>query len=675
MKKNKISIILGILLGLIIILIFKSWFSSGIIASKDAPFYYWENASQLKFFPYLWQSQDLGYFSSQLYSFFYLTFFIRLFALFGFSWSIIERLLWYFPFIIFSVISSSLLIKTILPKGKFLLFSPFIFLFNTYALMIIGGGQISIALSYSLAPLVLTLFIKSLRNYNSKISVICGLITAIQLSFEPRITMLTIGTALFYYLVNSGFKIRPYKIFLIVFLIVLGVHFYWIFPTIIIYLFNNKVNLYSPSVAISDWLTFLSTARFSKSLSLLHPNWPENMFGKTSFMRSEFLLLPILAFSSLLFIAKKNNPQLVTRNQKTIVFFIILALLGAFLSKGVNPPLGEVYRFLFNNIPGFNLFRDPTKFYLLISLSYSILIPFTIEQIYIKLNKITRNSQPVTKQLFLIKHSSNLFLFLVTCCLLLLIKPAWTGELGGTFKTKIIPKDYLQVKNLIYNQKDFFRTLWIPAWQRYGYYDANHPSISAYAYFNVSDPLKLVKILKEKGKAEELKNISVKYLIIPPDPDGEYFSKDWKFDSVGKDKFDKEIDQLPYLKNKKKIGDIIIYELLSPKDHFWLESGKIISYTMINPTKYEIIGVSNSYNSSLIFSETYDPLWSLNINNQNISSQKKYNRLNSFTIPKKGEFKGIIEFRPQKYVYYGIVISALTLLTIIILLIKSFLKR
>ena len=36
------------------------------------------------------------------------------------------------------------------------------------------------------------------------------------------------------------------------------------------------------------------------ALSLLHPNWPENLFGKVYFLQPEFLILPILAFSAFL---------------------------------------------------------------------------------------------------------------------------------------------------------------------------------------------------------------------------------------------------------------------------------------------------------------------------------------------------------------------------------------
>ncbi len=49
-------------------------------------------------------------------------------------------------------------------------------------------------------------------------------------------------------------------------------------------------------------LHFLSFADFSHTLAFLHPNWPENLFGKVYFLQPEFLLLPVIAFSALFFV-------------------------------------------------------------------------------------------------------------------------------------------------------------------------------------------------------------------------------------------------------------------------------------------------------------------------------------------------------------------------------------
>ena len=67
--------------------------------------------------------------------------------------------------------------------------------------------------------------------------------------------------------------------------------------------------------------------------------------------------------------------------KKQIRFFLILSLLGVFLAKGSNEPFGQIYIWLFEHIPGFVMFRDPTKWYMLIAVSYSVLIPYSIYKI------------------------------------------------------------------------------------------------------------------------------------------------------------------------------------------------------------------------------------------------------------------------------------------------------
>lgn len=55
-------------------------------------------------------------------------------------------------------------------------------------------------------------------------------------------------------------------------------------------------------------------------------------------------------------------------------FFALLALLGVFLSKQVAPPGGVIYKILFEYFPGFSAFREASKFFVLIAMSYSVMI-------------------------------------------------------------------------------------------------------------------------------------------------------------------------------------------------------------------------------------------------------------------------------------------------------------
>ena len=438
----------------------------------------------------------------------------------------------------------------------------------------------------------------------------------------------------------------------------------------------------------ADWVRFLSFADFSNAFSLLHPNWPENIFGKTYFMRPEFLIIPILAFVSLFFVNRLTNLQ----TKKNILFFTFLALIGAFLAKGSNPPFGEVYLWLFNNFPGMNLFRDPTKFYVLVALSYSVLIPFSVTEIYKRLSAIC-NARRVTRYL------PNLFVLLVVYCLLLLVKPAILGQLGGTFKTKEVPRDYIQLKSFIENQNEFFRTFWVPKKQRFGFYANNYPAINAESFvadFVCQEPFcSLEKEMAEEWgekclpsdrcyvrelsyflnpkTAEALSLMAVKYVIIPFDSENEIFIAERKYNQQQRKEVEEFLDTISWLKKIDVSNKIAVYETPRHKDHFFILDKEInpIDWTMISPAKYGVrtSGVTQPFN--LVFSETYDELWQARIGGKTITS-KKFDNFNSFLISQTGDFEILVEFKPQKYVYLGGIVSIIALLFVGGYLIYSF---
>lgn len=674
MKKKYKKLILWLVLAVLVFIVFKNWFVFEQITAGDAAFHFDENLKDLSLFPYSWVPMSMGRFSSFLLSFLYLIFPLKVLSLLNFSWVLIERFVWYWPFLVLSIFSSWFLLKTILPKIKFSFLAPLIYLLNSYILMIIGGGQISIALGYAIAPLVIALFIKSADKRNLALQTLSGLILSLQVVFEPRMAVLTMFAVVLYVFFEYRFEIAKYiKLFFIPLVVAIGIHFYWLFPL----LFLRK-QAYSSTLSFFGWVKFLSFADFSKTFSLLHPNWPENIFGKTYFMRPEFLIIPILAFVSLLFVNRLRSSQI----KKNILFFAFLALIGAFLAKGSNPPFGEAYLWLFNNFPGMNLFRDSTKFYVLIALSYSILIPFSVAEIYKRL-KTMRNMRRATHYL------SSLFVLLVVCYLLLLIKPAILGQLGGTFKAKEIPRDYIQLKNFIENQDEFSRTLWVPKKQRFGFFANNHPAISAETFVTDSvcqEPFCSLKeeISEKWGKeclpndrcyvrelsyflnpktAKALSLMAVKYVIVPFDSEGEIFLAERKYNQQQREEVEEFLNTILWLKKIDIAGKIAVYEIPSHKDHFFALEEEIgpIEWNIVNPTKYIIRTSEVAQPFELVFSETYDELWQAKIGERIIPS-RKWNNLNSFSINQTGDLEIVAEFAVQKYVYLGGIISLLTLL-------------
>lgn len=466
---------------IIIILVYYPWMSfSGTLSSGDWPYLYMEqimesaiiSKSLLWIEPYYYGTAKLAV------------------HFFGLSWELTERLFWFFPVVIISVFSSYFLTKSWL--------GVLIYTTSTYILMVVGGGQMGVAFGYALAPLVLAWFIRG------KNQLLGGLFLAVQLMFDPRMTYITLFGLVLYYLASDWRKLR-----LIIFPLVTALVFnlFWIVP-MIRFGFEEYGEIYRGGGSVE----FFSFANFENAISLQHPNWPENIFGKVGFQRPEFMLLPILAFSSLLFSKKPK-----------ILFFVLLGLVGSFLAKGANEPFGGLYLWLFKHVPGFIMFRDPTKWYMLVALSFSVLIPYALNHFKIKW---------------------TLWLFLVYWVLLL--RPVWFGQLGGTFRPSSLPKEYIELKNFINDQDDYFQTLWIPKIQRFGFVSRNHPTIESSSSADLSKSL----LVKER----------VKYIIVPYDNRKELFIEDHKYSPALRVELITELNKISWLEHKR-MGNIDIFKV------------------------------------------------------------------------------------------------------------------
>ncbi len=615
----------------------------------DFRFFWPENIGNFATLPSAWDSiLNTGIGQLQVGSL-WITSYLNLTASFsklGLSWDWISLLFWILPAIILSFFSSFSLFNYLFKdKVKYSLLAGIIYTFNTYFLMILTGGQLGVALSYSIAPLVLVRFIKLIDNLSSqsynlkfkisnlKLPIMAGLVLGLQIIFDPRIVYVTL-LAVFLYLIFSARDVikivkSSFFIFITPFAIGILLHSYWILPLIL----TKSSALPSGFNSIGDF-KFFSFADFSHSVSLLHPNWPENIFGKIYFLNPEFLILPIIAFSALLF----------TKN-KTILFFSFLALLGSFLAKGANAPLGFVNEFLFQHLPGMAMFRDSTKWYLLIALSYSILIPYALKEI------------------------SKYFKFAIILFVLYFIY--LINPISGQIKIHQVPQEYVQLKNFLDDQRKFSRTLWIPQWQRFGYFSNNHPAIGREEIFK-GNSKNQIKQLKEIGVDNLLRDLSVKYIVVPYDSEGEIFLKDRKYDNKLYENIVNEVRKIQWLNEIDGFGKIKVFEVSNPKDHFWSSSTSLgINYKFINPTKYEVTVRNAKKGDVLVFSESFDKYWQTR--NESIEhrvSSIRYHRIfNSFRLEKGGDYSLEVYYEPQKWVDIGVAMSSITLMSVLAIII------
>lgn len=572
------------------------------------------------------------------------------------SWNLIGLIFYILPIIAISFISSFVLFRTIIAKNNiWASIAGLIYTSNTYFLSVFLGGQTGVSFAYAFIPLVFLLFHKLLTKPNYYSSILFALGFSAEVLFDPRFAFITLMILTFYYLFRSRFRLIELTFIVVIpTIITLLLHSFWILPLILF-----RSNIIPRGFDSVLGAKFFSFAFLENSISLLHPNWPENIFGKTSFMQPEFLIFPVLAFASLLFIKNSKKLTVEQSNNRTILYLALLALLGAFLAKGTNVPFGSLFLFLFDNIPGFSVFRDPTKFYTLVGLSYSILIPYTLFNV----------SEQFRRQAVLI---SIIFLGF------------WIFTLRGLFlvdtnllKARQVPESYIQLKEFIVNQNQFFRTLWIPSWQRYGYFSDINPAVGRGEIFKEASASGMIKELNKPGALEQLQDLSVKYVIIPEDSEGEIFLDDRKYSGEIYSQTASAISRIPYLTETKRFGKIRVFEIPDPKDRFFSPNKDlVVEYNFVNPTQY-IVAVQNAkQGDTLVFSEGYDRNWKAESKSiqYRVSSIQYKNFLNCFVLPKSGNYSLKIYYEPQRWVNIGLIISGITLASIVWFLVRSYRK-
>lgn len=541
MRKN--AVIYISLLFFIIVFIYLSWFDlTKTLSSGDWPYLFLQNIQEFKVpteLPFLW-----------LEPYYQITAKLGV-QILGLSWEMTEKIFWFFPFLAISLASSYFLLKYLSKKfkmdgeesGIFISLGCLIFTTNTYILMLVGGGQMGVAMAYSLIPLILR---TAFKIYEGKISfkkiVLYSLTFGIQMMFDPRLFLLSIFVAFLYFLFSyRNISLKVLKRTILILVLATAVNLFWILP---------NLNFFSMEYAAAiNALTasYLSFAAFSNSITLFHPNWPENIFGKIGFMKPEFIVVAVIAFVSLFF-ANKN---------KSILFFAGLGIFGAFFAKGTNPPFGELYTWL-SSIPGFMIFRDPTKFYVLMVVSYMVMLPFSVLSIVSWVN-----SKLKTKNAKLQFKIKNLLLFLFIGYWLFLIRPAILGDLSGTFKPRVVPEEYVNLKNFMNAKPEFTKTLWVPVIGRFGFGSESKPAISAMELFGVSSVSGTLDKLDDPGVKKQLMDEEIKYIIIPDDYLKEIFLTDREYDEklykVTVDKL-KNVTWLSELKNNN-FGKIKVFEI------------------------------------------------------------------------------------------------------------------
>lgn len=681
----------------VLFLVYNKWFFSlDILSSGDWMYYF--NESQMNLYKHsfsIWRNNsgfgnialDIG---QAPISFIYGI----LAKVFSFNFALSERIVHMFPIAILNLISSFLLLQHLL-KNRFAIFIGVIYyMFNTYFL--VGQtGHLTLMTAYSIAPLALYFYMKSLAVNKIPLSVITVLLFSLLGTYEPRASYIISGVLFLYFLFyiftlerlqkKSEFLIKILYAF-IPFIIFGILNLYWIYALANIGAITSN-SLFSRVLYGGDLFSI------NYSLSLFHPFWSNSaieIFTAQPII-FYFWLYPLLAILGLM----------LNRKNKDVVFFGLIALVGIFLTKQSDVPFPNLYAFLYANFPGFNAFREASKFYFLTALGYSVLIAAFFQWLWENWNK--KKWQIYAKYVLTV---------IIIFTILWNTKPLITGEIGTLFVGRKTPNDFLIVKDFIIKQDGYFRTLWTPVSSRWSFYTAQNPQVSTISLVNgewkqfIPVDLKRPEVnnILELFKTEDFEYLldtsATRYVIVTSRTKGS--EEDWIGEKNNRLDYINVLDEISHLK-KINIGtkEITIYENTNFKPHLYLTqekeslekyvSVKPATHTFINPTRYKISLKSISSPLFLNFSESYHPQWRLRAGEFNwfdVLTDKNYfltenihtrsdAGFNTYLIDPEGVCKNYecrknsdgsydiemtLYFAPQSHLYLGMIISGSTLL-------------
>jgi hypothetical protein len=704
-KLRKIDIILLAGVLFIFLFIYKEWFSFNILKGGEWLFFYTESIIGKSFTGTWISDSSLGYFNNVIIYRFPVEILISLFGFLGFDSRISDFFIFRLPIIVGFPLAAYIAGKYFLKfnqAGTITL--VFALSFNSYFLFINAAGHLHINVAAVAAIIAFLLYAIAWDKNKRNLLTASFFFLFLSGLYDFRPTYMAILMMFLYKTYISILDIKFKKrglifksisifksylsIFAVLFFILLSFSF-WLIPAILSKSINNNV-------AVNSGLFGSQFFDIIQSITLHHPYW--NGSEPISFIKNNppyfFWFLPIFSFFGV-YLHRKN---------RKIVFFAFIALLGIFLTKHSDIPFSNIYKWLYDHVLGFNAFRESSKFFFLIAIGYSISISSLSNWLWMKSTE---------KKVYLIVK--YIFTLLVVCLFVYNTKPMITGEIKTMFLPRVIPNDYLILREHILREVDFSRILWIPTISNWSVFTNNHPKVSAVGdldyYYNFSqDSLKkqLIAIFELNSTNYLLDNSSIKYIVVPIKDLGDdnpfyYYGNNRQF-------YIDRLDKTAYLK-KINIGtdELTVYENKNfrPRIYSTIEKETILknvpfsklNYQFVNPAEYKVILPNISEPVYLNFSDTYHPDWKLRVGEFNWFQsliQKDYYYpdkyhlesdigLNHWKIDPKwfkdkgyqvGEIVPItLYFAPQAWMNLGLIISGSTFIIILGFLVYFTIKK
>src|SRR3989344_696355 len=347
-------------------------------------------------------------------------------------------------------------------KYKIALISSIFYLLNPFTISQVWGRSLTpLYFTFALLPLSILIFLSGL---NKRKYIFATLLTSTSLVFSTAFTFVTfivvywsaLVLACIFWIFHSTQKRRDFLfgfsfLLLSIFLWIVT-NFWWLQVYIPVnnfateHLGNSEGNLNS-LIGVSRSFTPDLIIRLLQKAYFSEAGYYGKIYDSPLFQLISFLL-PFFAILGLIKVIK-------TDRLKKFRFFIVLFILGLFVSLGANPPLGWLFIWIFNNVSFLQAFRNPyEKFGLGYALGYAPL--FAVGVVYFFNDHFSRNKLKIGGLITTLILVCGIFVWLI-----------WTGRIFAGPDKKIgspIPPYYQDLSEFLDKNSDDFRVFMTPMW-------------------------------------------------------------------------------------------------------------------------------------------------------------------------------------------------------------------
>lgn len=276
-------------------------------------------------------------------------------------------------------------------------FAGLFYMMNLYTLQVRWSGVSLMAnFGYAFLPLFFYFYYRGLKNKNWKTYGILGGLTSLLFasSASTPTYIVVVWLIIFLYFIvytvvhfnkSKSFHTIRYTLYFI------SVYFlfnlWWILPTISTLPTHFSTTFVEGAGGGHTELSYLLENRIAQIVNvfrmLSHWGFFGAHYGDPYYYYADVYISPIFIFITILIPVTVIASLIIFPKNESITAFGVVCIVSLFLVKGTNPPMGEVYRWLFLNVPFFRIFRMQfDKFGIMLTFSYSILLGCTLGFVY-----------------------------------------------------------------------------------------------------------------------------------------------------------------------------------------------------------------------------------------------------------------------------------------------------